>query len=148
MKVEKQLSERQFVVSMDDEDLKMEDAIIVAHDYVSFSANHGYMVSSDFQGIPNGKFAGAASNWIKGRHTVQIDIRDMVDVVLPMLTKHEYCQPQHLLSSDGKPAYTFSHSSLIFYENGVKKIAVKKMGSDKYAIMDYDTYCAIKNGEL
>ena len=145
MKVIQQLSEDEFVVKMDETDLKKEPSVIVAHDYVAFSANQGFMVDGSV--TPYGKFEGCASNWIKGRHIVQIGIRDMIDVVLPMLNKHEFCQPEHLVR-DGKPVYKYGTSHLIFYEDGIEKIAIRKMDSDKYTIIDYETYKAIKNDEI
>ena len=147
MRVTKQLSEDEFVVKMDEADLNENDSVLVAHDYVMFSANQGYMVDTKLDFKPYGKYAGAASNWIKGRHQVQIGIRDMIAIVLPLLNKEPNCQPEHLVQ-DGKPVYTFNSSNLIFYEDGVKKIALRKMGDDKYTIMDYETYKAIKNGEI
>ena len=148
MRITKQLSEDEFVVKMDESDLKDYESLTVAHDYVQFSQPYGYMLSSDFDGKVKGKFAGVASNWIKGYQSIQIDIRDMIEIVLPLLNKHPYCQPLHLVQDNGKPNYTCSSSKLVFTENEVRKIALRKMGEEKYSIVNFDTYRAIKNGEI
>lgn len=148
MRITKQLSENEFVVKMDESDLKEYESLVVAHDYVQFSQPHGYMLSSDFEGKVTGKFAGAALNWIKAYQSVQIDIRDMIEIVLPLLNNHPNCQPEHLVTKNGEPTYKWNSSKLVFTENGVKKIALRKMGEDKYSIVDFDTYQAIKNKEF
>ena len=148
MQVTKQLSENEFVVRMDESDLNKNESFIIAHDYVCFFENAGIMASSDFEGKFYGKFAGAASNWIKARHETTIGIRDFIKIVLPRILENENCQENHLKREDGSPAYTYNDSHLTFYENGVEKIALRKMGDTEYTIMDAATYRAIKNGEL
>ena len=148
MKVIKQLAEDEFVVKMDEKDLDTTESFIVAHDYVMFSDNMGIMTCSDrFEGKLTGKFKGGASNWIRCRSHVQIGIREMVDVVLPKLSQHEYCQQNHLFS-DGKPCYIYDEGKIRYYENGKEMIAIRKRNSTEYIHIDKDTYDAIKNGEI
>ena len=148
MQVTKQLSENEFVVRMDESDLNKNESFIIAHDYIRFFDNAGIMTSSDFEGKIYGKFAGAASNWIKARHETTIGIRDFIKIVLPRILENENCQEAHLSHENGTPAYAYNGCRLTFYENGVEKIALRKMGETEYTIMDADTYRAIKNGEL
>lgn len=148
MQVTKQLSENEFVVRMDESDLNMNESFIIAHDYVRFLDNSGIMTSSDFEGTIYGKFAGAASNWIKARHETTISIRDFIEIVLPIVNANENCQKEHLKREDGSPLYTYHSCHLTFYENGVEKIALRRMGDTEYTIMDADTYRAIKKGIL
>lgn len=148
MQVTKQLSENEFVIRMDESDLNKNESFIIAHDYVRFFDNTGIMASSDFKGDFYGKFAGAASNWIKARHETTIGIRDFIKIVLPRILENENCQEAHLSHENGDPAYAYNSCHLTFYENGVAKIALRKMGETEYTIMDAATYSAIKNGKL
>ena len=148
MQVTKQLSENEFVIRMEETDLIKNESFIITHDYVRFFDNAGIMTSSDFEGKIYGKFAGAASNWIKARHQTTIGIRDFIKIVLPIINGDKNCQQGHLVQEDGSPAYTYNGCHLVFYENGVEKIALRQMGSTEYTIMDAATYRAIKNGEL
>ena len=148
MQVTKQLSESELVVRMDESDLNKNESFIIAHDYVRFFDNAGIMASNDFEGKIYGKFAGAASNWIKARHETTIGIRDFVKIVLPRILENENCQENHLKREDGSPTYAYHSCHLTFYENGVEKIALRKMGETEYTIMDAATYRAIKNGEI
>lgn len=148
MQVTKQLSENEFVIRMDESDLNKNESFIIAHDYVRFFDNSGIIASSDFEGKFYGKFAGAASNWIKARHETTIGIRDFVKIVLPRILKNENCQEAHLSHENGNPAYAYNSCHLTFYDNGVEKIALRKMGETEYTIMDAATYRAIKNGEI
>lgn len=147
MQVTKQLSENEFVIRMDESDLKNDERFIIAHDYVRFFDNAGIMASSDFEGKIYGKFR-AASNWIKARHETTIGIRDFIKIVLPRILENENCQEEHLSYENGNPAYAYTSSHLTFYENGVEKIALRKMGETEYTIMDAATYRAIKNEEF
>lgn len=148
MQVTKQLSENEFVIRMDESDLEKNESFIIAHDYIRFFDNAGIMTSSDFEGKTYGKFAGAASNWIKARHETTIGIRDFIKIVLPRILENENCQEEHLSRENGTPAYTYNTCHLTFYENDVEKIALRKMGDTEYTIMDAATYRAIKNGEI
>ena len=147
MQVTKQLSENEFVVRMDETDLNMNEGIVIEHDYVRFFDNTGIMASSDFEGKIYGKFAGVASNWIKAHGEVTVGIRDFIKIVLPLVNGNVNCQEEHLTYDNGKPGYTYNCSHFVFYENGVEKIALRKMGETEYAIMDAAIYRAIKNGE-
>lgn len=147
MRVTKQLSENEFVVRMDEDDLNMNEGIVIAHDYVRFFDNSGIMTSNDFEGKIYGKYAKAASNWIKARHETTIGIRDFINVALPLIKGDANCQEEHLTRENGEQAYTFNSCHFTFYDNGVEKIALRKMGETEYTIMDLSTYREIKNGE-
>ena len=106
MKIIKQLSEDEFVLKMEEHDLKEMTSVKIAHDYVQIGANVGIQVENgDWK--PYGKFATCASNWIKGYFDIQINIRKFIKVILPLFKRHKYCQEKHLLQEDRKPAYNW-----------------------------------------
>ena len=69
----RQLSEDEFVLKMEEHDLKEMTSVKIAHDYVQIGANMGIQVEcGDWK--PYGKFASCVSNWIKGYFDIQINI--------------------------------------------------------------------------
>lgn len=54
---------------------------------------------------------------------IQIPIRALIEVVLPLLNSHEYCQKEHLVF-EGKPQYTCSETAITYYKDGTRMIAV------------------------
>lgn len=138
MKIIKQLSDDVFIVQMEQFDHNQEKHIIVAHDYVRFLDNSG--IQSDYHCEPLTGPYERCSNWINAQHETTIDIRSMIQVVLPFLNKHEYCQKEHLLYKDGSPAYTWSNTPIFFYEDGKEKVAVHESGETEIHIMTKEEY--------
>ena len=138
MQIIKQLSDDVFIVQMEQCDLNQERVIIVAHDYVRFIDNSG--IQTD---IHCDKLTGPymrCGNWIKARHETTIGIRDMIQFVLPFLNNHKYCQKEHLLYQDGSPNYTWGNIPIFFYEDGVRKVAVRGEGTTETVIMTEEEY--------
>lgn len=148
MQITKQLSEDEFVIKMDERDLQTHKNLVIAHDYIGIGANMGIQTSTDeFEGNLYGRFQ-FCGNWIKARHYVQVGIRDVIQLMLPKLNGHEYCQPSHLISQDGKPIYTYGESKFVYYDKGVEMIALRRMGETEYTHIPRSLYNDIKNGEL
>ena len=143
MKIVEQLSEDKFVIQMEDSDLKKNLNIGVAHDYVEFDQTMGITTAEGL--TVSGKFASCA-NWINARFDIQIDIRAMVDFVLPFLNSHKYCQKDHLKTSDGKNNYCFSNSLITYFdkESETPMVAIRTEGEAKYSIMSKKAYDFIK----
>jgi len=113
--------------------------IAVAHDYVAITDSCGYQI--DHKENPNydkNPADGGPSNWIIGRATLQIKIRDMVKFIVPHLLKHEYFQKEHLKDR----FYTEDDNS--FKKEGLKKPRWKK--GDSYPSYAYGG-CIIKYRE-
>ena len=143
MKVIEQLSEDKFVIQLEECDLEKEKRIVVAHDYVQFGANVGLMLDPTANWHPTGKFAGIASNWIKGYFNVQIGIRPFIKVVLPHLLSHEYCQEEHLTDEKGNINYNWHSIPLIINQGGKSLVALK--GDDgNYTLIPHEAYMQIK----
>lgn len=71
------------------------ESITIAHDYVRFSGIMSIQQTRKEDGsYPVLKTRGA-TNWIHGTGDITISIRDMYDVILPMLNKHKYLQAAH-----------------------------------------------------
>lgn len=143
MKVIKQLSEDEFVIKMEECDLKKESRMTIAHDYVQFGANMGLMLDPKADWHPTGKFAGAFSNWIRGYFHIQIGIRTFIKVVLPQLLANKYCQEKHLVDAKGNLNYNWDSKPLIFTDEGKTMVALKS-NDGNYTIIPHESYIQIK----
>ena len=142
MRIIKQLSEDEFVIKLDNSDLRTENRVVIAHDYVQFGANVGLEVYSNAGFQPKGKFATCA-NWIKGYFDVQIGIRSFIKVILPHLLENNYCQESHLVDDKGNPLYNWDTTPIIFRKDG-KDVIAFKMEDGNYTIIPYESYIQIK----
>ena len=143
MKIIEQLSEDKFVIQMEECDLQKEKRVVVAHDYVQFGANMGLMLDPTANWHPTGRFAGVASNWIKGYFHVQIGIRPFIKVVLPHLLSHKYCKEEHLTDEAGNNKYNWTSTPLIINKEGKSLIALKGDDGD-YTLIPHEAYMQIK----
>lgn len=147
MRIIKQLKEDEFVIKMEESDLKKNLHMIVAHDYVEFDQPMGIQADNDCPTL-TGKFAFCA-NWIRARFDVQINIRDIVDFILPFLNSHQYCQKDHLKMSDGSDNYCHENSLITYFdkESGTPMVAARMGGETKYSVMTRKVYNSIKGKE-
>ena len=144
MRIIEQISEDTFVVKMDEYDLQKEDAIKVAHDYVSFYGNVGMTTENSVE--VHGKYA-SCNNWIKQCVEFQIPIREMITLILPYLNRHPYCSPDHLETEEGKPNYTYGNN-IVFYTNPKTKedmVAIRTEGEEEFTIITRKLYNYLKN---
>ena len=142
MKISKEFSDTRFTVELEPQDYEEKDKIdvCVAHDYVQFGTR---MCMFTETGAPSLQTPHrSCSNALPVYQSVQIPIRAFVDVILPFLNKHEYCQKEHLVY-EGKPQYTFSNSVVSYYEGGVHMIAIPN--KDKFYHLPFDVYQKISN---
>jgi hypothetical protein len=141
MKIIKQLSEDEFVIKMEEHDLKSYSTMRVAHDYVEFGDNMGIEAENGVKLY--GKFASCA-NWIRALHNVHISIRTLIKVVLPYLNKHKYCQEEHLLTDDGKPNYIWSTDPLFYYTEEGQQVISFQDENGEYTTIPFSVYNQIK----
>jgi hypothetical protein len=75
------------------------DVVHVCHDFVEIESNTVIAMTYDSQGnypeIPKG-VAGCGSNNLVLRTSVQVDIRTMIDIILPYFNNHKYLQQEHI----------------------------------------------------
>ena len=141
MKITKQLSDTKFEIELEPHDMKREQSIRIAHDYVRFMGNSGIQTKGSLS--VDGPFA-RCSNWVYAQQDVTIDIREMVKFVLPFLNKNEYCTEEHLLCEDGTPNYTWGDSIIFFSENGEEKVYIRLDHSDEWTIIPRSVYNRLK----
>lgn len=142
MKVIKQLFEDEFVIKMEEHDLKSYSTMRVAHDYVEFGENTGITTENDVKLY--GKFV-YCSNWIKAWYNIQIPIRTLIKVVLPHLNKHKYCQEEHLLQEDGKPAYNWETEPFTCKDEDDNCYVYVKQKDGEFCKIPLEVYNQIKN---
>lgn len=93
MQILEQLSDRKFVVELNDFDRTRE--MHVAHDYVRFCSNEGLQAKSGVELHT----VNTCANWIPMRQEVTIPIREVISVVLPHLCRHVSLNTSILIST-------------------------------------------------
>lgn len=137
MKITKQLSDTKFEIELEPHDMRRDESIRIAHDYVRFVGNGGIQTKGSI--TVDGPFAWC-SNWVRAQHDVTIGIREMVKFVLPLLNRNEYCTEEHLLCDDGTPNYTWGDSVIFFSENGEEKVYIRLDHKDEWTIIPRSVY--------
>ena len=119
MRITQQIKEDTYIIKTSDEDKKADKQVIIQHDYIGFKSS-GRLETESCSVKLWGKNQFCA-NVISVPHYVQIPIRIMSQVVLPMLNSSEYLTSEHLVQPDGKPKYTYCNN-IIHYWNREKKV--------------------------
>lgn len=144
MHIIKQLSEDEFVIKMDDCDLRKHDAVRIAHDYVQFYSPTTIDIKQSQDWEPYGRFKSIAINQIHSYSDIQIPIRDFVKVVLPFLNNSKYCQEAHLTNEDCTPRYNYPDTTpLITVSEGKQLVHIRQENGEYYS-MPIDVYNSIK----
>lgn len=143
-----------------------EDEIVVAHDYVSFGANCSFQCVDGLK-LPPSQNHGA-SNWVSSWAAVQISIRDMFAIILPMLNSHKNLQPEHFaeriygeddkywnqypelegpryVKGDTYAPYAYSGSIIRYYKDRVQYVAYRKVGETEYTHILGDDFKKLKS---
>lgn len=137
MEIIEQLSDRKFVVELEDCDFDNSRILNVAHDYVRFWSNEGLQAKSGVQLHT----VNTCANWIPMRQCVTIPIRQLIQVVLPILSKREECSVEHLKGNK----YAYEEDSIIYWDGKEKMIALRRQGETKYTHLPYSMYEYIQN---
>ena len=143
MHIIKQLSEDEFVIKMDDYDLRKHDAVRIAHDYVQFYSPTTIEIKHPQDWEPYGRFKSIAINQIHSYLDIQIPIRDFVKVVLPFLNNSKYCQEAHITNEDGTPRYNYHDTTLVTISENKTLVHIKQENGEYYS-MPIDVYNSIK----
>ena len=129
MKFVKQLSEDEFVVKMEPIDKDGSKRIVLAHDYLLISAKDWNCTDLRIQG-PYGW-----ANVVNYNVSVQIPIRMAQDILKKVLTSdRKYLKEEHLINSDGKPAYFDQDGAKYYYtkDDGTKMVAIYDKEKNEY----------------
>lgn len=144
MHIIKQLSEDEFVIKMDDYDLRKHDAVRIAHDYVQFYSPTTIDIKQPQNWEPYGRFKSIATNQIHSYSDIQISIRDFVKVVLPFLNNSKYCQESHITHKDGIPLYNYHDTTPLITISEDKTLVHIRQENGEYCSMPIDVYNSIK----
>jgi hypothetical protein len=153
MKITKQLSDDEFVVKLEEQDKQRHFGckIDVVHDYVAFSSKGQLYSEGAFSLVENGR---ASGNTLSVFKCVQIPIKSMFKIVLPLLNSHPYLQEEHFkdriydvddtyfkdhgqnkpryLKGDKYPAYSYSNSIVRYWKENTPMIAFSMKGEKEY----------------
>lgn len=140
MKFIKQLSDNQFVVEMDKEDLDKDIRIKIAHDYVQIDGRDWHCENYQISG-PYG-----CSNVVHNRVSIQIPIRTAQDI-LKTISDNEYLQESHLVDCDNTPRYLYNSSIYHYYKNGENMVAIMDSNTGKFTHISEGVYNIIKSSK-
>lgn len=144
MHIIKQLSEDEFVIKMDDYDLRKHNAVRIAHDYVQFYSPTTIDIKQPQDWEPYGRFKSIVRNQIHSYSDIQIPIRDFVKVILPFFNNSQYCQESHITHADGMPLYNHPDTTpLITISEGKTLVHIRQENGEYYS-MPIDVYNSIK----
>lgn len=138
MKFIKQLSDNQFIVEMDEEDLDKDIHIKVAHDYLQIDGCDAHCESYQVKG-PYGY-----ANVVRNHVSIQIPIRAAQDI-LKTISNDEYLQKSHLVDVDKKPRYLFDKCLYHYRKDGVWMVAIMDQNTGEFTHITEDVYNTIKS---
>lgn len=131
MKVTKVLNDTELIVKLEPHDYDHAESqklnVVIAHDYVQFGRQTSLFADIKCK-TPLESNHAICSNVMPMYNEIQIPIRALIEVVLPLLNSNEYCQKEHLVF-EGKPQYTCSETAITYYKDGTRMIAVPDGGT-------------------
>ena len=136
MRFIKQLSEDEFIVKMEPVDKDPSKRIVLAHDYLQISGRDWDCTDLRIEG-PYG-WANVVNHHVR----IQIPIRMAQDILNNVLTSdRKYLKKEHLIQSNGKPAYCDEHGTKYYYtkEDGTKMVAIYDYNKDEYVHLELST---------
>ena len=148
MEIVKEISDTRFEVELEKHDYEYSNEINIriAHDYVQFEKVGS--IETDWRSIPSLQSKHAiCSNRLPVFQQFQIPIRAFVEVMLPILNKHEYCQPEHLVYEDGKLAYLDKYNMVRYRNEKDENMIAVPQDDGTYFHLPLSVYNRIKNSE-
>lgn len=143
------------------------ERISIAHDYVEFHGGSHFMLENNIV-KPESQQVGA-SNWLVSKASIQISIREMFALILPMLNQHKYLQPEHFedrvqseddeyfeklglskpryKKGDKYPAYAYEGAIVHYYDevNKIRMVAFRRTGEANYNHVSSDVFDMVKS---
>ena len=147
MKIVKEISDTRFEVELEKHDYECSNEINmrIAHDYVQFEEVGS--IETDWKSIPSLQSKHAyCSNRMPVFQSVQIPIRVFVEVMLPILKKHEYCQLEHLCYK-GEKLYKDAYTHIKYMDNNGENMIAVPQDDGTYFHMPLSIYSRIKNSK-
>lgn len=153
MVITQQIDETHFVIEIGKEDCFQPDRVKVMHDYIGFrQPNRLFAKDSGLNLEPFYGPAAGATNTISVDQYVQIPIREMVEVIMPLLKDHPYLKVEHLTEGGTEKHpnnYTWNlEDGLITYDGETHEqfIHFYDKESNSWTKIPYNIYLKIKNG--
>lgn len=137
MKFIKQLSDNQFIVEMEKEDLDKDIRIKIVHDYVQIDGRDWHC--EDYQ--VSGPYGYA--NVVRNRASIQIPIRVAQDI-LKTISDNEYLQESHLVDCNNEPRYLYDRGIYHYRKNEENMVAIMNSNTGKFTHIPEDVYNKIK----
>ena len=144
MIIKKEISDTRFEVELEKHDYEHSDEINmrIAHDYVQFDTVGS--IETDWRNIPSLQSKHAiCANRLPVYQQVQIPIRAFIEVMLPILKKHEYCQPEHLTYEDEK-LYIDTYAQIKYTADDGKGMIAIPQDDGTYFHMPLSVYNSIR----
>lgn len=127
------------------------ERVSIAHDYVSF---HG-AIHIQQQSLPDGTYpikdTLGARNYHNIEGSITIGIRDMFQVVLPLLNSHPYLTDEHICIREkgtpkAYPAYAFDSCIMHYIDNATntQMVAFRRRGSGVFERVSLELFNTIK----
>lgn len=137
MKFIKQLSDNQFIVEMEKEDLDKDIRIKIVHDYVQIDGRDWHC--EDYQ--VSGPYGYA--NVVRNRASIQIPIRVAQDI-LKTISDDEYLQESHLVDCNNEPRYLYDRGIYHYRKNEENMVAIMNNNTGEFTHIPEDVYNKIK----
>lgn len=152
MVITQQIDETHFVIEVNNEDYKQSDQVKVMHDYVGFRQTNRAFAKEGLNLQPFYGPAAGASNTISVDQYVQIPIREMIEVIMPLLKDHPYLKKEHLIEGGTKEHpnnYTWNLEDGLIIRDGETHeefIHFYDKETNSWTKIPYKIYLKIKNG--
>lgn len=128
------------------------ESITIAHDYVRFGGIMSIEQQSDGKGNYPVPHTRGAINWVRATGDLTIGIRDMYDVILPMLNKHKYLQSAHFKTRnegtpEAYPPYAYEACILRYYDADANQFMVtfRRRGETAWETVTLQTFNVIQD---
>lgn len=148
MKIVKEISDTRFEVELEKNDYEKSEGINmrIAHDYVQFERKGA--IETDWKEVPSLQSKHAyCANRLPVFQQIQIPIRAFVEVMLPILNKHEYCQPEHLVYKDGELAYIATYANIKYRTDAGEAMIAVPQDDGTYFHMPLSVYNRIRKSD-
>ena len=109
MKIIKQISDTVFEVELEEYDNSDVFEFSIQHDYIGFKGNNHLSTK-------NGTILRNNTNYISFQNYVQIPIRTFSQVIMDQLKEHSFLQPEHLITKDNEPKYSYYNKIVRYYD--------------------------------
>lgn len=155
MVITQQIDETHFIIEVGKEDCLQADKVKIMHDYIGFKQTNRVFAKNGLNLPAFYGSAAGATNTISVEQYAQIPIREMIEVIMPLLKDHPYLKTEHLIeggTKDHPNNYTWNlEDGLITYDGETHEqfIHFYNKETNSWTKIPYNIYLRIlriKNG--